>query len=113
MIGFKLATIAVLALVSVGLAVVEAMASGVPVLISDRVNIWREVETDGAGMVTACDFDAVAEALTNLISDRERLDRMGAAGRKSVARRYNWDKVAVELEAMYRGAIDHRPSQSG
>lgn len=34
-----------------GIAVVEALACGTPVLISNRVNIWREVEEDGAGLV--------------------------------------------------------------
>lgn len=34
-----------------GIAVAEALASGLPVLISDQVNIWREIEADGAGLV--------------------------------------------------------------
>ncbi len=34
-----------------GLAVAEALAHGLPVLLSDRVNIWREIEQDGAGFV--------------------------------------------------------------
>jgi glycosyltransferase involved in cell wall biosynthesis len=34
-----------------GIAVVEALATGLPVLISDRVNIWREVDAAGAGYV--------------------------------------------------------------
>jgi glycosyltransferase involved in cell wall biosynthesis len=34
-----------------GISVVEALAAGVPVLISNRVNIWREIEADGAGYV--------------------------------------------------------------
>jgi glycosyltransferase involved in cell wall biosynthesis len=34
-----------------GIAVVEALASGLPVLISKPVNIWREIEADGAGFI--------------------------------------------------------------
>ncbi len=34
-----------------GVAVAEALGCGVPVLVSDRVNIWREIEAGGAGLV--------------------------------------------------------------
>jgi glycosyltransferase involved in cell wall biosynthesis len=34
-----------------GIVVAEALACGLPVLISDKVNIWREIEADGAGLV--------------------------------------------------------------
>lgn len=34
-----------------GIAVAEALAAGVPTLISNKVNIWREIQSDGAGMV--------------------------------------------------------------
>ncbi len=34
-----------------GIAVAEALSCGVPVLISNKVNIWREIVTDGAGLV--------------------------------------------------------------
>lgn len=36
-----------------GVVVAEALACGVPTLISDKVNIWREIKADGAGIVTA------------------------------------------------------------
>ncbi len=34
-----------------GIAVAEALGCGLPVLISNKVNIWREIEADGAGLV--------------------------------------------------------------
>ena len=34
-----------------GVVVSEALAAGVPALISNKVNIWREIKADGAGMV--------------------------------------------------------------
>jgi len=34
-----------------GIAVAEALGCGLPVLISDKVNIWREIDSDGAGLV--------------------------------------------------------------
>ena len=34
-----------------GIAVAEALSCGTPALISDKVNIWREVEAGGAGIV--------------------------------------------------------------
>jgi glycosyltransferase involved in cell wall biosynthesis len=34
-----------------GIAVAEALAVGTPTLISDKVNIWREIQADGAGLV--------------------------------------------------------------
>jgi glycosyltransferase involved in cell wall biosynthesis len=34
-----------------GIVVAEALACGVPVLISNKINIWREVQGEGAGLV--------------------------------------------------------------
>lgn len=47
-----------------GLAVVEALACGLPVLISNKVNIWREIQQDGAGFVA----DDTLEGTLNLLT---------------------------------------------
>lgn len=42
---------------SFGVAVAEALACGTPTLISNKVNIWREIEAAGAGLVANDDLD--------------------------------------------------------
>jgi len=46
-----------------GIAVAEALACGTPVLISNKVNIWREIETDGAGYVENDDLAGTSDLL--------------------------------------------------
>ena len=46
-----------------GIAVVEALACGVPVLISDRVNIWREIVADEAGFAAPDSAEGMAKML--------------------------------------------------
>lgn len=94
-----------------GIAVVEAMACGVPVAISDKVNIWREVQEAGAGLVAPTKISAVAQQIVQLarLSDAEE---MGARGRRLVEARFGWDKIAHDLESVYRSLAAKRPAAS-
>lgn len=61
------------------MAVVEALAAGKPVLISNRINIWREVEQDHAGYVEADNLDGTIRLLKRWINtspvEREMMRR--------------------------------------
>ena len=97
-----------------GIAVVEAMACGIPVVISDRVNIWREVEAAGAGRVTPPEAEACAAAITALLDDQRLRHDMGEAGRRLVKTAYGSDLVGERLEAFYTAVAAHRlPDQDG
>lgn len=51
-----------------GIAVAEALASGLPVLISDKINIWREIAADGAGLVGSDTLAGTLETLTGWLN---------------------------------------------
>ena len=46
-----------------GIVVAEALSCGLPALISNKVNIWREIERDGAGIVDEDDFEGTCRML--------------------------------------------------
>ena len=74
-----------------GIAVAESLAVGTPVLLSRAVNIWREVEGDGAGMAFAPDVAGVREALAVFLAGGGNGDR--AAARACFENRFS-DAVA-------------------
>ena len=51
-----------------GIAVVEALALGVPVLISDKVNIWREIVNDGAGFAESDTLAGTVQSLSRWLA---------------------------------------------
>jgi glycosyltransferase involved in cell wall biosynthesis len=55
-----------------GMAVAEAMAFAVPVLISRKVNIWREVDTAGAGLAEPDDLAGTVNLLERWIGLPEK-----------------------------------------
>jgi glycosyltransferase involved in cell wall biosynthesis len=91
-----------------GIAVVEAMACGLPVVISDKVNIWREVESARAGLVTKCNVDEIARAISILLQNSEKGKEMGSNGRQLVQERFSWCQTAELLEQVYRTVIPGR-----
>jgi glycosyltransferase involved in cell wall biosynthesis len=85
-----------------GVAAVEASAMELPVVAS-RIDGIPDVVADGRTGVLAPprDAGALAAAIGRLVEDAELRRAMGAAGREFVAERYDWDKNAAELEAIY------------
>ena len=88
-----------------GVSVVEAMASGTPVLISDKVKIWREVEVSGAGKVAPCDARRFARMILDVLDDPKEARDMGKRGKAMVKERYRWSSVAAAMEAAYHSIL--------
>lgn len=86
---------------SFGIALVEAMAAGLPVVATD-IPGYREVIRPGVDglLVPPNDPNALAAALRRVLSEPELAASLVAAGRRR-ARTYSWDVVAPRLEAIY------------
>jgi glycosyltransferase involved in cell wall biosynthesis len=77
-----------------GLVTNEAMACGVPALVSDQVGCAVDLITPGeTGDVFACGDTSGLAALIARHADRSDLDRMGEAARRRVHVDYNFDRV--------------------
>lgn len=78
-----------------GIAVVEALACAKPVLISDKVNIWREIAQDGCGLIEP---DTLA-GTTHLLRDWLNLPNPGRAAMAAQARQTFDQRYTVQASA--------------
>jgi glycosyltransferase involved in cell wall biosynthesis len=92
-----------------GMAVVEAMAAGLPVLISDRVNIWREIDADHAGYVEGDDLSGTTRLIERWIqTPPAQREAMGASARQSFIRRFELDRA---VDSLLRVLSESQPAE--
>ena len=84
-----------------GLVVAEALAHGVPALVTDTMP-WRALNTNGGGW--SVPWSRYPEALRAATAeDPQQLRARGTGARAWVAREYSWDKPARALADFYQG----------
>jgi len=90
-----------------GIAVVEALAAGTPVIISPQVAVAELIEGSGAGLVCPSDPAALCQAL--LSHDQGPSSAMRLAARSLAETTFSWNSVADQLVTTYRHIL-HPPS---
>jgi phosphatidylinositol alpha-mannosyltransferase len=93
---------------SFGIVLLEAMASGVPVVASD-ISGYRTVMEDGVEGLFAPpeDPNALADRTVELLLDPDRSARMGEAGRKKAETLYSWASVTERVEGFYLQVLEN------
>lgn len=94
------------------MSVLEAMGSGLPVVLSRHCNL-PEVAEIGAGAVIPADIESLRRALLELLErSSEQNATIGARGRRHVLEHYSWASVAREMSRVYSwlGGGGERPA---
>jgi len=85
-----------------GIAVVEAMAAGLPVVVSDQVGVAAEVAAGGAGLIVPHGVDGWARAIETLANDAPLRAEMGERGLRTARERFSLDASCRLLLDLYR-----------
>jgi glycosyltransferase involved in cell wall biosynthesis len=94
-----------------GVAALEAMACGLPVIASSVGGLVQAVADGVTGIhVSAGDAGALADAITRLAADRELRVAMGAAGRMRASANYGMEAMARGTLELYRACLHNRAS---
>jgi glycosyltransferase involved in cell wall biosynthesis len=84
-----------------GNVILEAMAVGLPVIVTPEVGLAPDVARAGAGIVTNGMPEPLAAAIRGLLADDDGRAVMGSRGRALVRERFTWDCVAAQMEEHY------------
>lgn len=89
-----------------GLAVVEAMASGLPSVVSDQVGVAPDVKEFQAGSVVPCEAAALASALERLLADEHLRQRFGENAVRLAGERFSIEATTRSLMRLYSTVVD-------
>ncbi|MGQ0830649.1 MAG: glycosyltransferase family 4 protein [Microthrixaceae bacterium] len=84
------------------LKIIEALRAGRPV-VATTIGAEGLEELIGNGLITADDASEFADAVVDLLRDRERAAALGRAGNEAVLRRFSWDQTLAPLVDDVRG----------
>jgi len=88
-----------------GIAVVESLAAGTPVVISDQVNIHAEISAAGVGGVVPVSADALARELNRWLKDGALRNRFAEKAPAFVRERYGWREIAGRWVMHYQEIV--------
>lgn len=85
-----------------GLVITEALACGLPVVMSDQVNIHQEMAAAGAATVVECTVDSLTAGIESALADSGLRRRMATLGPALVRADYTWEALMPMLMNRYR-----------
>lgn len=88
-----------------GIAVAEAMAARVPVVVSDQVAIHRDISQAGAGLVVPCDAGKLGDSIVALLTDDQLRHTYALRGESLARQQYSSAAVTERLISVYNDVV--------
>ncbi len=92
-----------------GIAVAEAMAAGLPVVISDQVHIWPVIQGAQAGWVVPTEVGALTAALGEALAQGEARSQRGQNAQRCARENYSWEAIAQQMTDAYQHLLQDTP----
>lgn len=91
-----------------GIAVVEAMAVGLPVIVTPDIQIASEISAAKAGLVVEGEVDKLFDALAQLLNSPSLRSTLGNNGKDLAKARYAWQAIAKDIVTIYESIIQRK-----
>src|SRR5262249_18707426 len=88
-----------------GVSVIEALAVGIPV-VTTKTCPWEVAQQFGCGLWVDHEPEALAGAITTLLSDPVRARDMGQRGKIFARERYGWESIGKAMAGWYSALLE-------
>ena len=82
------------------MALIEALAYGLPCMVTPGSNMYKEIIGSDAGWGTQCDVNNISQSFLTMIKEKELMQRK-SINAISLAGHYSWDSIAQKTHEMY------------
>jgi glycosyltransferase involved in cell wall biosynthesis len=86
------------------IAPIEALAAGVPVIVTAACNI-PGIEEQNVGLISTTEVSTLSQAMIRLADNPALRKQMGANGRTMVSNTYTWDRIAAQMTTVYQNIL--------
>lgn len=93
-----------------GIAVAEAMVVGVPVIISNQVYIWEEVQQAEAGWICSLEIEDIVSQIKQALQQPQERNRRGLNAQNYAKKNYSWDAIASQIIPIYEQILSSQSS---
>lgn len=91
-----------------GVAVLEAMACGLPVLLTPGVALATVVKEYQLGYIAELDVTAITQAVDSYLSHPQKACDMGTSARQLVLEKYTWEQIAAQMQHLYTNILQQK-----